>query len=116
MMTVTLYAVAAAELGDRALVDSLLPLSYRGYVRPPFDVLAETQTSQGVDFLTGAGGFLQQVEFGYTGLRLSERGLETAFPPALPSAVRRLVLRNISVRSRRYDIVVEHDTTRFVPR
>ena len=85
-------------------------------MRPPFDVLAETQTSQGVDFLTGAGGFLQQVEFGYTGLRLSERGLEPAFPPALPSAVRRLVLRNISVRSRRYDIVVEHDTTRFVPR
>ncbi len=116
MMTVTLYAVVAAELGDRALVDSLLPLSYRGYVRPPFDVLAETQTSQGVDFLTGAGGFLQQVEFGYTGLRLSERGLEPAFPPALPAAVRRLVLRNISVRSRRYDIVVEHDTTRFVPR
>ncbi len=116
MMTVTLYAVVAAELGDRALVDSLLPLSYRGYVRPPFDVLAETQTSQGVDFLTGAGGFLQQVEFGYTGLRLSERGLEPTFAPALPSAVRRLVLRNISVRSRRYDIVVEHDTTRFVPR
>jgi hypothetical protein len=37
--------------------------------------------------LTG-GGFLQQVIFGYTGLRLGERGLEPGFPPLLPSTSR----------------------------
>ena len=41
MMTETLYPVIAAELGERALVDTLLPLSYEGHVRPPFYALAE---------------------------------------------------------------------------
>ena len=116
MMTTTLYPVIAAELGDRALVDTLLPLSYRGHLRPPFDVLAETPRNDAVNFLTGAGGFLQQVVFGYTGLRLGPDGLSPAFRPVLPSRIRRLVLRNVAVRGRRYDIVVERDTTRLVPR
>ena len=48
-------------------------------------MLSETPTNDAVNFVTGAGGFLQQVIFGYTGLRLGERGLEPAFPPVLPS-------------------------------
>jgi trehalose/maltose hydrolase-like predicted phosphorylase len=116
MMTATLYPVIAAELGHRALVDTLLPWSYQGYLRPPFHVLAETPRNDAVNFVTGAGGFLQQVVFGYTGLRLGEKGLELAFRPVLPSRIRRLVLGNFTVRGRRYDIVVERDTTRFVPR
>ena len=116
MMTVTLYPAVAVELGDRALVDSLLPLTYRGYIRPPFDVLAETPENEGADFLTGAGGFLQQVVYGYTGLRLGPKGLTPSFQPILPSRIRRLVLRNVSARGRKYDILVERDTVRFVPR
>jgi len=116
MMTTTLYPAIAAELGDRALVDTLLPLSYRGHLRPPFLALAETPTNQAVNFLTGAGGFLQQVVFGYTGLRFDESGLRAAFRPVLPSRITRLVLRNVAVRGRRYDIVVERDSARFVPR
>ncbi|MGH7427915.1 MAG: glycoside hydrolase family 65 protein, partial [Candidatus Methylomirabilaceae bacterium] len=102
--------------GDRALVDSLLPLSYRGYLRPPFHVLAETPQNDAVNFVTGAGGFLQQVVYGYTGLRLGDEGLRPAFRPVLPSHVRRLVLHNFSVRGLRYDIVVDLDTARFVPK
>jgi len=116
MMTTTLYPVIAAELGDRALVDSLVPLSYRGHLRPPFDVLAETPRNDAVNFLTGAGGFLQQVIYGYTGLRLNAEGLRSVFRPVLPSRIRRLVLRNVAVRGKRYDVVVERDTARFVPR
>lgn len=46
--------------------------------------------------------------------RLGEDGLRRAFHPVLPSRITRLVLRNFSVRGRRYDIVVERDTLRFV--
>jgi len=116
MMTTTLYPAIAAELGDRALVDTLLPLSYRTHLRPPFAVLAETPTNDAVNFLTGAGGFLQQVIFGYTGLRFGETGLRAAFPPVLPSRITRLTLRNVASRGRRYDVVVEGDSARFVPR
>ena len=38
--------------------------------RGPFLMLSETPTNDAVNFVTGAGGFLQQVIFGYTGLRL----------------------------------------------
>src|SRR5256886_4271770 len=115
MMTTSLYPAIAAELGDRALVDTLLPLSYRDHLRPPFDALAETPTNQAVHFLTGAGAFLQQVVFGWSGLRLGREGLRPAFRPVLPSRIRRLTLRHVSVRGRVVDIVGEGDSARFDP-
>ncbi len=118
MMTVTLYPVVAAELGDRALLDSLVPESYRGFLRPPFGVLAETPRSEGTDFLTGAGGFLQQVEYGWTGLRWEEgpAGLVRAFPPLLPTGVRGLTLRNVTARGQRFDVIVRGDRAELRPR
>ena len=97
-------------------MDTLLPMTYRGHLRPPFDALAETPENDAVNFITGAGGFLQQIVYGYSGLRLDENGLRRAFPPLLPSRLARLTLRNFSVRGRRYDVEVQRDTVRFVPR
>jgi hypothetical protein len=113
MMTVTFYALVAAELGDRALVDELGPRSYKPNLRGPFLALAETPHNDAVHFLTGAGGLLQQVIFGYSGLRLGEDGLTQAFPALLPSRLRRLTVRNVSVRGARYDVDVEGGTARF---
>jgi trehalose/maltose hydrolase-like predicted phosphorylase len=115
MMGVTLLSVDAAELGDRALVDSLLPYSYRAHLQGPFLMLSETPTNHAVNFLTGAGGFLQQVIFGYTGLRLGNGGLEPQFPAVLPSHITRLVLRGVHVRGKRYDVVVDSAGRRVVP-
>jgi trehalose/maltose hydrolase-like predicted phosphorylase len=116
MMGSTLLSVDAAELGDRALLDSLLPLSYQSHLRGPFLMLSETPTNDAVNFVTGAGGFLQQVIYGWTGLRLGAAGLEEAFEPLLPSRVTRLVLRNVYCRGKRYDIVVDSAGRRIVPR
>ncbi len=115
MMGSTLLSVGAAELGDRALLDSLLPHSYQGHLRGPFLMLSETPTNDAVNFVTGAGGFLQQVIFGYTGLRLAQGGLEPAFAPLLPSGITRLVLKNVFNRGKRYDIIVDRDGRRIVP-
>jgi hypothetical protein len=108
--------VDAAELGDRALLDSLLPHSYQAHLRGPFHMLSETPRNDAVNFVTGAGGFLQQVIFGYTGLRIGDGGLEPAFEPLLPSKVTRLVLRNVYCRGRRYDVVVDSTGRRIIPR
>jgi trehalose/maltose hydrolase-like predicted phosphorylase len=115
MMGSTLLSVDAAELGDRAMIDSLLPHSYQGHLKGPFLMLSETPTNDAVNFVTGAGGFLQQVIYGYTGLRLGERGLEPAFPPVLPSHITRLVLRNLHARGERFDVVVNASGRRIVP-
>ena len=116
MMGSTILSVGAAELNDRAMMDSLLPFSYRAHLKGPFLMLSETPTNEAVNFVTGAGGFLQQVIYGWTGLRLGDRGLEPAFPPLLPSSVKRLVLRNIQVRGKRYDVIVDSSGRQILPR
>ncbi len=101
MMGTEFYPILAAQIGDRPLIGQLLgPLS-KPYLRPPFQVIAETPDNQNTNFITGAGAFLQQFVFGYTGLRLGEDGLERKFPPELPPGIRRLTLKNITVRSKR---------------
>ncbi len=115
MMGSTLLSVDAAELGDRPLLDSLLPHSYQGHLRGPFLMLSETPSNDAVNFVTGAGGFLQQVIYGYTGLRWGESGLEPAFQPLLPSRITRLTLRNVFNRGKRYDIVVDSSGRRMLP-
>ena len=108
MMGSTLLSVDAAELGDRAMIDSLLPHSYRGWLQGPFLMLSETPDKKdAVNFVTGAGGFLQQVIYGYTGLRWGEKGLEPAFAPILPSRIKRVILRNVYSRGKRYDVVID---------
>jgi len=116
MMGSTLLSVDAAELGDRALMDSLLPHSYQGHMKGPFLMLSETPTNNAVNFVTGAGGFLQQVIYGYTGLRLRDGGLEPAFAPLLPSRITRLEIRNVQIRGKRWDVIVDAGGRRMVAR
>jgi hypothetical protein len=116
MMGSTLLSVDAAELGDRGMVDSLLPHSYRSWLQGPFLMLSETPDKKdAVNFVTGAGGFLQQVIYGYTGLRIGEKGLEPAYPPLLPSGIKKLTLRNVYSRGKRYDVVVDSTGRKMVP-
>jgi trehalose/maltose hydrolase-like predicted phosphorylase len=116
MMGSTLLAVDAAELGDRALLDSLVPHSYESWLQGPFLMLSETpEKRDAVNFVTGAGGFLQQVIYGYTGLRWGEKGLEPVFAPMLPSRITRLTLRNVYSRGKRYDVIVDASGRRMVP-
>ena len=115
MMGSTILGVGAAELNDRAMMDTLLPYSYRAHMKGPFLMLSETPQNDAVNFVTGAGGFLQQVLYGWTGYRWADGGLEPEFPALLPSSVKRLVLRNVSVRGRRYDITVDRSGRRMTP-
>ena len=116
MMGITLLSVDAAELGDRALVDSLLPYSYKTHLQGPFLMLSETPNNHAVNFLTGAGGFLQQVIFGYTGLRLDNDGVAPRFAPVLPKPITRLELRGVHIRGKTYDVIVDAKGRRIVPR
>jgi hypothetical protein len=92
MMGNEFFPILGAELGDRRMIDAFLPAIWQAYLRPPFNVLAETPKNQNVNFITGAGAFLQQFLYGYSGRRLGEDGLMPAYPPLLPSAVKTLVI------------------------
>jgi trehalose/maltose hydrolase-like predicted phosphorylase len=101
-----IYPIVAAELGDAALVERGLAGSYRPYLKPPFQVLNEGPSGESVNFLTGAG-FLQQFIYGYTGLRWTGQGLTEKFKPILPARVKKLAIKNLSSRGKRFDITVE---------
>jgi trehalose/maltose hydrolase-like predicted phosphorylase len=55
------------------------------------------------------------VIYGYTGLRWREKGLEPAFDPVLPSRVKRLTLRNVYSRGKRYNVVVDSSGRHITP-
>ena len=62
-------------------------VSASGYanVQPPFNVWQETPTGGAVNFITGAGGFLQSLVFGATGMRIDRDALQ--FTPPAPVCV-----------------------------
>ncbi len=100
MMHGEFYPIMAAQMQDRQLIGQMIgPLSTR-YLRPPFQVVAETPLNRNTNFITGAGAFLQQFVFGYSGLRLTAKGLVQQYPAVLPPGVSKLTLRNISVRGK----------------
>ncbi len=96
------------------LFDEFFNYSYKPYLRSPFNVLAETPTNMSTNFLTGAGGFLQQVLFGYTGLRITENGLVKKYPPMLPKEVKEVKITGIKFRGTVYDVIVENGTTKLI--
>jgi len=114
MMGITLYQIVAAEIQERDLYDDFYKISYLPYIREPFNVFAETPQNMSTNFLTGAGGFLQQVLFGYTGLRITDQGLIQEHQPMLPRGVSEVAIKGIHYRGKSYDIFVKDGKTKVV--
>jgi hypothetical protein len=82
----------------------------------PNKTLGPARVAHSASFLTGAGGFLQQFIYRYTGLRLTENGVAPKFKPILPSSIRKLTVHNVHSRGKRYDVIVEGDSRRMIER
>uniref|UniRef100_A0A673A999 Protein-glucosylgalactosylhydroxylysine glucosidase n=1 Tax=Sphaeramia orbicularis TaxID=375764 RepID=A0A673A999_9TELE len=68
-MTWSMFAIGWLELGEAQRAQSLLEKCF-GNIQGPFQVWSESSDGSGaVNFLTGMGGFMQAVLFGYTGFR-----------------------------------------------
>jgi len=105
------YSIVASELKDRDLAYALFMSTIRSYAQPPFYAMTETPSNGRAVFLTAEGAFLQQVIFGFTGLRLTDEGLKGEYPPSLPLTWQSLEIRGIRSRGKRYDIRVTPDNT-----
>jgi len=104
-------AIAAASVGDGPTVTAALRANFTGgTLKPPFNVRTETAGNNTGYFLTGSGGFLQSLIFGYTGLRIRSDGLVQAYPPILPDGWRSMTLRDIVVRGRHENIRVARES------
>ena len=102
-MTDAIHSIVTSELGTPGCAAfSFTRRSADPFMRPPYDQFSEARTGGAFTFTTGAGGFLQEFLYGYTGFRWRANGvrLDPSLPPQL-SGVRASALhwrgRTISV-------------------
>ena len=103
-------SIAAATAGDHVDASKWFERNLKAHVvQPPFDVRTETAKNNTGYFLTASGGMLQNILYGFTGLRIEPKGLVPVYPPMLPARWTAFTLRNASFRGRHYDISVRRD-------
>jgi trehalose/maltose hydrolase-like predicted phosphorylase len=105
-------SIAAATLGDAAGASAWFDRNITANViKPPFDVRTETAGNNTGYFLTASAGLLQNIVYGFSGLRIQPDGLAEAYAPVLPPSWKSLTLKRITWRGRLYDITVQRDAS-----
>ena len=99
----SIFAVIYARLGNAEKAFSLFKESYEPNKRPPFGALSEAATSNNPYFVTGAGGMLQTILFGFGGLHLTEEGI-IQVTPMLPKGWKSLTLKGIGAEKKTFVI------------
>ncbi|XP_067235497.1 protein-glucosylgalactosylhydroxylysine glucosidase isoform X2 [Chanodichthys erythropterus] len=103
-MTWGMFALGWLELGESEKAQNLLQKCFRN-IQTPFQVWSESADGSGcVNFLTGMGGFLQAVLFGYTGFRVQKEHL--AFAPLIPQDVDALRVKGVTYLGNKMDWLV----------
>ena len=108
-MTWGMYAIGYLELGHEDRAADLFRRSYQPYYHPPFYMWTENVNGTGaVNFITGMGGFLQGVMFGYFGLRVKLDKME--FSPVLPQDTSTMSLTGVDYYKAVFDVNVAQDS------
>ncbi len=113
-MSKSLYTIIAAELGRRDQAYSYFTGSYTNNIKGPFYIFSESPANNNVCFMTGIGGCLQSILYGFTGMRIHENGV--MLNPLLPSQWTQLTFSNITIGSASYDIVIHSGDSATVTR
>lgn len=101
-------SIAAAAVGDTESAVAWLQKNFTSdLIKPPFNVRSESASNNTGYFVTASGGFLQNLLYGFSGLRIQEKGLSEAYAPVLPAEWKSMTLKGIAFRGQRYDIVVD---------
>jgi len=98
-----IFAVIYARLGNAEEAYRLFKESYMPNKRPPFGALAESATSDNPYFVTGAGGMLQTILFGFGGLHITNQGIVQK-NPILPKQWKSLTLKGIGPAKKTFKV------------
>ncbi|XP_030805357.1 protein-glucosylgalactosylhydroxylysine glucosidase [Camarhynchus parvulus] len=110
-MTWSMFAVGWLELKELQRAWSQLEKCFSN-ITEPFKVWVENSDGSGaVNFLTGMGGFLQVVLFGFTGFRIKRSSL--LFDPAFPEGITKLKLSSISYLGNRLEVTITREEMRM---
>jgi trehalose/maltose hydrolase-like predicted phosphorylase len=98
-------------MGNRTAADSQFDLAFTHMDLKHFNVFMECNYGSGgnLNFITGAGGYLQNYLNGYAGLRYTKEGMNLR-PVVPPHAVTSLKLRGLSLVGSRMDVYYDAET------
>lgn len=110
------YGIAYLALGNRSAADYQFELGFL-HQTPEFSVWTELTPEAGyghLNFITGAGGWLQALIFGYPGLRLSPAGgalrFATPAPTLPPGGITSVKLRSLHLLGTAFDFSYDNSS------
>jgi len=109
-MTWSMTAIGYLELGQIETAATYFPQSFAN-IHPPFNIWLETPVGGATNFITGAGGFIQGVVYGYGGIRILSDQLD--FNPTLPPNVTMVVYRSIDYFGNQFDFEFDENQMKF---
>ena len=108
-MVPVIISIAAATVGDVDESYKRLKFSNGPFLKPPFNVRSETPGNNHLYLLAVSGGFVQNFLYGFTGLRLTDRGLTAVYPPLLPSQWKSVKIKGVKLEGVSYDYAISRD-------
>ncbi|XP_025050671.1 protein-glucosylgalactosylhydroxylysine glucosidase isoform X4 [Alligator sinensis] len=110
-MTWSMFAVGWMELKEVQRAQSQLSKCFNN-ITEPFKIWSENSDGSGaVNFLTGMGGFLQAVLFGYTGFRITKNSLN--FDPVCPDDINRIKVTGVSYLGNKLNFTITKERIRI---
>lgn len=91
-MSHSVMSVNYARNGKPEKAYELMMQGVRPYLRGPFHSMAETPANGETYFMTGAGGLLQALIFGFGGYDITDRGVGKISSPSLPRHIRSITV------------------------
>lgn len=115
-MTWGMHTIGFLDMNDFEEATRLLDRSYKGYQRVPFYVWSEVVpgTPGAINFITGAGGFLQVILNGYGGVRPKLASLNIRKPRPLPiPSPGYMRIAGLTYMGSKYSVYVDSSVSRF---
>lgn len=107
-MTDAIHALIAARLGRQQEAEENFRAAYQPFVRGPFMLFSEKRSLDRCVFVTGLGGLLQAVVYGYVGLDLSTETPTATQKPVLPKSWKSITLNGVQHRGQSYDVRIDN--------
>jgi trehalose/maltose hydrolase-like predicted phosphorylase len=109
-MTDAIHSIVTSQLGTPGCAAfSFTKRSVDPFMRGPYDQFSESRTGGAFTFTTGAGGFLQEFLYGYSGWRW--RGDRVRLDPSLPPQLSGVTLSAVRWQGRTLRIRIEREGT-----
>ena len=113
-MTWGIFAINWMDLGEEFKAEEMFNKSYQSYAREPFHIWTEVSSGVGaVNFLTGVGGFLQTLIYGYAGLRIYPNYLLIKPRSFLPPQTSSMTLQGLKYLDVCFDLVIDQNEIKF---